>query len=242
MKTTLTAVQAAALVRRDLDETVPNGSVMYTDTVGEGDNTSLDDIIARTLPEAVDIVHLAAPVHLLDWDGEGTIGEPLQPDTIAFDYATITGKVLQFSLKEQAAPFLRLIVFKATDSPIAVTDVIPEASPEGRKQLNPDICGQYDRPRLVMRQGLVAHPDFWYYSLRPWSEEDAPPEPGECIERFEYIPMQAKTTYTNTTTNPLSCYICNRLKRNIIDQLTGMVLTIYGDQRAQTFLARAAQF
>ena len=50
---------------------------------------------------------------------------------------------------------LRLIAFKASDSPYVVCDPVPEYSAEGRMQLNPYTRGTSDRPRLVLLQGKV---------------------------------------------------------------------------------------
>ena len=59
----ITPGDAVTLVRRNLDELELNGSIMYdTDT----DNESLDNIIKRHLPDAINTVHLAAPVQLLE--------------------------------------------------------------------------------------------------------------------------------------------------------------------------------
>ena len=82
---TLSPSTAIELVRKNLDELDPNGSVMYEDENGSadeyGDNASLDDIIRRNLPEAINAVHLTAPVAMLegkehDFTGQDTVMLP----------------------------------------------------------------------------------------------------------------------------------------------------------------------
>ena len=203
--TTITPAAAVVLVRKNLDELDPNGSVMYS---GE-DNTSLDDIIKRMLPEAINMVHLAAPVQMLEGK-QGTISNP-----------SVTDGVLSFSTNN----FLRLVSFKASDSDIVITDPIPEASPEGRKQLNPYIRGRYDRPRLVR---LQAQDSFKYYSLK------ASTTAADAVSVFLVVEEQ---TYNNE-----GYEISYRLRQNIIDCLTAKVMETYNDQRAQSFYQKANDF
>ena len=82
-----TPEDAVMLVRRNLDELEPNGSIMYgTDT----DNESLDNIIKRHLPDAINAVHLAAPVNLLEGEEAVIIDErtsKLADGQYALDFA-----------------------------------------------------------------------------------------------------------------------------------------------------------
>jgi hypothetical protein len=103
---------AIALIRKNLDEVEPNGSVMYED---EGiDNLSLDDIIAKHLPEAINAVHLSAPVQLLE-------GKPYESSDLVS--VSITDGILSVALKTDTN-YLRLVTFQAADSYIVVTDVL----------------------------------------------------------------------------------------------------------------------
>jgi len=205
--TTITPAAAVVLVRKNLDELDPNGSVMYS---GE-DNTSLDNIIKRMLPEAINMVHLAAPIQMLEGK-QGTISNP-----------SVTDGVLSFSTNN----FLRLVSFKASDSDIVITDPIPEASPEGRKQLNPYIRGRYDRPRLVR---LQAQDSFRYYSLKEATTA------SDAVSVFLVVEEQ---TYNADAANYEISY---RLRQNIIDCLTAKVMETYNDQRAQSFYQKANDF
>ena len=226
---TLSVSDAVELVRKNLDELDPNGSIMMDDENGSsaayGDNPSLNDIIARNLPEAINAVHLGAPVQLL----EGREYTFTDEDTVSVS----EDGVLSFSLGG-GSKFLRLVAFQAADSPIVVTDVLGEATPEGRKQLNPYIRGRADRPRLVLSQGQHTGPVFKYYTLTDAAvyAEDA----SEAIEQLSYIKEQF---FADTATDyPIS----RRLRQNIIDCLTAMVLETYSDQRAQSFYQKANSY
>jgi len=225
---TLRVSDAVELVRKNLDEVDPNASVMYDDE--DADNLSVDDIITKNLPEAINAVHLAAPVQLLEGEEyDFASSNPPSGETISYD---IEG-VLSFSLKD-GTEFLRLVSFQASDSPIVLTDVIKEASPEGRKQLNKYIRGRSDRPCLVQMQGVHTAPAFRYYSLDKDTMEDK--TAVECVEQLFYVEEQFYDEVNDEY--PIS----RRLRQNIIDYLTAMVLETYSDQRAQTFYQKAGGF
>lgn len=222
MLQSLSLSDAVSLVRKNLDEVDPNGSVMYTDD--DSDNSSLDDIIARNLPEAINAINLSAPVALL----EGAVIE----GSGMTDEANEDG-VLSFSISDGG--FLRFVAFKATDSDIVVTDVLGEGTAEGRKQLNKWLRGQYDCPRLVLlhkRDQNSGKISFKYYSLK----EGFKKEESSHIEYFEYI---KELVYSEGTAE---YEIASRLRQNIIDCLTAMVMEIYSDQRAQYFFQKASNF
>lgn len=215
-----------ALVRRNLDELDPNGSLMYNDENGSsgdyGDNQSLDGMIARFTPEAINTVHLAAPVALLEGD------ESITPTGSAISQ---TG-VLSFSLPA-GTDYLRLVAFKAADSDIVVTDTIPQASPEGRKQLNPHIRGRKDRPRMLILQGQGG-PSFQYYSIE--IPADYSSNPASAIS---YLSIIHELHFSIGTR---SYDISTRLKQNIVDQVTARILEAYGDQRASVYQQRSLTF
>lgn len=216
---TLSPSDAVTLVRKNLDELDPNGSVMYDPDDAHGDNASLDDIIRRMLPEAVNEVHLAAPTQLL----EGKAVTAVNP--------AISEGVLSFSLGADSK-YLRLVAFRATDSGIVVTDPLPEASPEGRKQLNKYIRGRYDRPRLVLLQGRHTGPAFKYYSMSDGYG-------GTAADAIAQLSIVEEQFYSADATG---YEISRRLRQNIIDALTAKVLETYSDQRAQAFYQKANNF
>lgn len=245
----LSVSDAVELVRKNLDELDPNGSIMMDDENGSsasfGDNMSLNDIIARNIPEAINAVHLAAPAQLLSGVTPGfddtTIIKAKERSLLSGDDVEILN--VPFSLAANVF-YLRLAAFRVIDSPVVVTDVTAEASPEGRKQLNPYLRGQYDRPRLVARQ-KVKYEDsgvFDYYSLNKetssmlYDGEPYSDHPDRLIDTFLIVP---KMFYDSASTQ---YQISPALRQNIIDYLTSIVLQTYNDQRAQVFYQKAATY
>jgi len=224
--TTLLTSDAKVLVRKNLDELDPNGSAMYQDENGSiGDNTLMDSLIARFLPEAINAVHLAAPAALLE-------GEDVK--TSATSVAKSTDNVLSFTLPA-TLKYLRLVAFKASDSGIVITDPIPEASAEGRKQLNSHIRGRSDRPRLVIMQDMNGGPKFKYYSLESATEQET------AIAQLSIVKEQTYIAPTEQVADP-SYNISALLRQNIIDYLTARVMETYNDQRSQIYTQRANSF
>lgn len=222
----LTTSSVVEAVRKNLDELDPSGnaSVMYTDE--SADNTSLSNTILRFLPEAINMVQKAAPVTLLE--GKVFAAGDLQGS------ASISDGVLSFTLSA-ATKFFRLVSFRAADSDIVVTDAIPEASAEGRKQLNPFIRGRKDRPRLVQLQGAHNIPKFKYYTLDTGgsSYSNYQTSPSSAIGQMEYVQEQVYSD--EATSYPIS----RPLRQNVIDCTTAMVMETYGDQRAQSYYQKA---
>ena len=204
-------------VRKNLDEIGLNESVMYN--TEDTDNDSLDKTIKMTIAQAINEVHLAAPSYMLEGVSFRSSG---------LDYSEFDDGVLTFSFHE---PFLRLVAMKAMDSRIVITDLIPEASAQGREQLNRYVRGTYQRPVLVMAAGRSAYPEFRYYSLKDGSFAD---NPEGAIDRFEYIPKQ---TFSEGATEYL---ISPDLRMAVLDYLTGMVLAIFGEgDKAKYFFDKA---
>lgn len=228
--TTLSTATAITLVRKNLDEAGLNESVMYTDE--NNDNLSLDDIIKKDLPEAINAIHKIAPIGLLE-GVEYSFSSASKPE--GENIVIASDGVMTFS-PSKSSDFLRLVAFKAVDSPIVVTDAIPEASPEGRKQLNQYIRGRYDRPRIVRMQGNLTPPQFKYYTLKQ-STVSSTNRAKDAVALFSFVREQF---YSPSATG----YDISRLLRqNIIDWLTGMVLETYSEQAAQqAFYAKAQAF
>lgn len=221
----LSVSDAVALVRKNIDEIGLNDSVMYSDD--NKDNTSLDLIIKKTLPEVINEVNLSAPIE--DLEGENSGGD-------IEEAAVDADGVLSFTFSTDHA-FLRLVKFQAPDSDQIVTDVIAEASPEGRKQLNKTIRGTYDKPRLVMLQGSISSPKFKYYSLKNGTQLDE----GTDTVKGEKFVMEAidEQRYAESTTEyPIS----RALTQTVINALTARVLIILGEtEKAKAFLPQTNQ-
>ena len=215
----LSVAEAIAAVRKNLDEIGLNESIMYTEE--STDNDSLDGIISRTLPEAINLVNKTAPVSLLE--GENRSRGP-------FDSASIEDGSLVFTF---TADYLRLVAFQTKDSPIVITDVLDEASAEGRKQLNRFIRGTYDRPRLVGEQGARGTYTFRYYTLkdtRPYENN-----PISAIKRFSFVKEQFYDEGADGYPIP------EDLRQNILDELTALVLAIYGENDKANYFAEKAK-
>lgn len=213
--TELLVSDAVALVRKNLDESGLNESLMYSDE--NSDNESLDLTIKKTLPEAINEVNSLAPVEAL----EGV-------EVTSLASCGIKDRVLSFSFEN---PFLRLVAFQAKDSAIVVTEVLPETSVEAHKQLNKYVRGTFDKPRLVQVQGEHTHPAFRYYTL---SNDAYSANPRNAIKRLAIVEVLFYDA------EKVSYPISPALRQTIIDQLTGLVLAIYKDNdTAQYFLQRA---
>lgn len=226
--TPITPADAIDAVRKNLDEQGLNESVMYNDE--NADNDSMDSIIAKTLPEAINEIHRIAPVYLLEGDSlverndnQGSESSSSQEDV------SISGRVLLFSVPDTC---LRLVAFQAADSDIVVTDVIPEASAEGRKQLNPYIRGTYDNPRMVKVQGKGGPMSFRYYSLKDNSFDN---HPIDAISRLEVI---YQAVYNDQ--EGASYQASTELVDSIMYQLTAMVLAIYGQAEMANYFTQKA--
>ncbi len=215
--TSIFITDAIEAVRKNLDEQGLNESVMYNDE--NADNDSMDSIIAKTLPEAIDEIHRIAPYYLLE-------GEDARECDLR-DFS-ITDRVIRFTLE---ATCIRLVAFRAADSDIVVTDVIPEASAEGRKQLNPYIRGTYDNPKLVKVQGTGKPVSFRYYSLKDDSYAE---DTRSAVGSLKVIRQQA---LSGDATEYLASA---ELVDSIYYQLTAMVLAIYGQTEAANYFTQKA--
>lgn len=232
--TTLTLAEAVLLVRKNLDEIGANGSVMFG---AASDNVSLDQTIKRSLPEAVNHIHLTAPVELLDWEDEAVSPAGITSSGVDDE----TRQVLTFTLP-QNSDFLRLVSFKTKDSQVVVTKVHGSASAEGRKQANRHIRGRYDRPRLIMEQGSASAktPTFRYYSLRePYTAATGHTAAGDNIDFLRIIKEQQ---FDRTLTDSQGYDISYRVRQNIIDYLTALTMQVCGYQGAELFIQKANNF
>lgn len=228
----LSAEDAIALVRKNLDEIPVNESDMAI-TSGDinSDDEQIDEIIKKTLPEAINFVHANSPSNLLD-------GELVDLEA-ELSSCKISGDVLEFITDFVV---LRLIAFQTTDSEQIVMDPVSEYSPEGRMQLNQYSRGTFDRPRLVVLQGKSGNNNtaFKYYSLKKsYSDSEiAELEKGEVslIKKFECI-------RNYDILNAVSSYkVASEVVDKVINQLTGMVLAIQNNNNAQYFFNKTGLY
>lgn len=205
--------EAILLVRKNLDEQGVNDS--YIIDLDDVDSDELDSILVKNLPEAINAVHSACPVQLLD--GEVLSGSDLNEVSI-----DVNG-VLSFSISKE---MLRLVAFRAEDSVYVITKPVAEDSFEGRMQLNPYTQGTPDCPRLVLMQGKeqAGKSSFRYYSLGRFYST-----PVQAIARFEYIPRYSYR-------EGVSSYdVAENVVENVIDYLTGMMLVTYGNATGASY-------
>lgn len=215
---TITPSDAVALVRKNLDEQEINASALYVSgSPDTTDNDSLDNIIKKTLPEAINAVHRNAEHVLLEGEAATLTG------------VTISDNIVTFSISEKV---LRLVSFKAVDSGVVLGDYIPEFSAEGRKQLNPYIRGTYDDPALVKLEGKNI---FRYYTILDATATTYAETPASTISECKIVP---EVTYAAAA---VSYNVSTLLRETVILHLTGMVLSIYGEtDKAKYFFDKAS--
>jgi hypothetical protein len=131
----LTVKGAFAYVRRAIDELTTAEEIGH---LVEPDAIDLHRLVEGAMVEAVVKTYSLAPSHIL----EGEIA--------------VKGKDYELELKDKVVtismltPTARVVSVQCNDSEVILSDLIPENSAEGRKQLNKYIRGTYDDPRLVL--------------------------------------------------------------------------------------------
>lgn len=201
---------ALALVRKNMDE-VDTGTEGMLE---EPETTALDDVIKRTLPEAINAVNRMVPPDRLQGITVRSVFNEGSEQTHLYksDYKDITinsdGSVDVTLDRDIMGPWLRMVSLKAVDSKVVLMWAVPEASSVGRMQLNPYVRGRHDNPVMVQLQGERLK--FVYYSLKEESVDtdgvlhnfnlttyvtnggmtaDDPPAPMPFpFERFSFMP------------------------------------------------------
>ena len=210
----------AKVIRTNLDELGVNESMM----MGGSDDAMLDEMIWNVAGECADEIHSVAPVQLLD--GKGLLEEGSDYDAYAISVDSTRKTVLLVPIQD----VIRLVEFQATDSDYVVSEMIPEASPEGRMQLDSNICGVYDDPKVVLAQGSSDDSgQMRYYSLETELGKDE--SASSKIKTLEVIFRQFGATD--------SVDVADNVTSNFYNLVTAKVLTIMGDQRAQEYYNKA---
>lgn len=131
----LTVKGAFAYVRRAIDELTTAEGIGH---LVDPDAIDLHRLVEGAMVEAVVKAYSLAPSHILE-------GE-----------TAVEGKDYELELKDKVVtismltPTARVVSVQCNDSEVILSDLIPENSAEGRKQLNQYIRGTYDDPRLVL--------------------------------------------------------------------------------------------
>ena len=154
----LTVKAALAYVRRSIDELTSADDIGH---ITELDAIDLHKLVEGCMVESVVRAYTSAPT--LSLEGE----------------AAVKGKDYTLELKDGVAtismltPTSRVLSVKCADSEIVVSDLVPENSAEGRKQLNKYIRGTYDDPRVVLLKKWNGDhmPRMGYYTTTLEEEE-----------------------------------------------------------------------
>lgn len=217
---------AIEFVRARMDELSYNNDDMI---VPADDDRNFDNTVEKMLPEAAEFVYRAAPASLLEPQEEIAVPAP----------GTQTAGILSSELRQDGSiavtidldgGFLRLVSFKADDSEIHVSDIVPFDSQKARMQTNPYTRGTYDDPVVVERK-TPRRLHLAYYSVR--SRENAP---GFTIEKIN------KPSYSQGSDGK-SIFCPDFLSLAVLNRLTGMMLETYGSaQQAQAFYQKSATY
>lgn len=131
----LTVKAALAYVRRAIDELTSAEEIGH---LTEPDAIDLHRLVEGAMVEAVVKAYTLAPALSL----EGETAAELKDYTLDLKDGVVTITML--------TPTSRVLSVKCADSEVILSDLIPENSAEGRKQLNKYVRGTYDDPRLVL--------------------------------------------------------------------------------------------
>lgn len=215
---TLTRDAVIAAVRKNLDEQGVNPSAMYGQSQ---DNAELDSIIYDTLPEALEYIHLVAPIDMID--GE----EAKESSSTALSFSIID-KVLDIDFTGfKEVKVSRLLSFKCGNSNL-LTEAYFEDSAIGRKQKNKYVQGRPDEPILILMgdsEGLYPH--YKYYTV----------EEGVTDANVSF----SLRYFAKPEADEEGRYKCSgKLELQVINYLTGLVLAIFSEtEKANYFFALA---
>ncbi len=207
----LSIISAASFVRTALDELE---TVEEIGLLVDADAVNLQRLVVNSIVEAVVKTHQGAASVLVDGN-IGVLGEDYTAELE--DNGVIVITMLQDTL--------RVASVQAGDSPVVLTDIVPENSAEGRKQQNKYVRGVPDDPRLVLqkRWSEPYRPVMKYYS----TEEDTCPD-----ITLEYIPYPIL--------NEAVIDICPQLEYAVLNELTAMILdSVNQHEKAALYRAKA---
>lgn len=184
---------ACAYVRRVLDELT---SVEEIGMLVSPDAVDLHKLVEGSIVEAAVRIHNLAPAIMID-GVKGAEGADYSLEN--------TQGVLKITMLKDT---IRIASVQASDSGIVVSDLIPEDSAEGRKQLNEYVRGVPDDPRVVLAKAWASDycPILRYYT----AEAENP-----SVELY-YVPYPViEETIVN---------ICPKLEYAVLNEVAAMVL------------------
>lgn len=194
----LSIISATAFVRTALDELT---TVEETGMLVDADAVNLQRLVVNSIVEAVVKTHQGALSVLID----GNIGVQGEDYTAELDdNGVITITMLQDTL--------RVASVQAADSPVVLTDIVPEDSAEGRKQLNRYVRGVSDDPRVVLQKRWSGpyRPIMKYFS----TEEDTCPAIS-----LEYVPYPVLEEAVISISPQLEYAVLNELVAMVLDSV-----------------------
>lgn len=194
----LSIISATAFVRTALDELT---TVEETGMLVDADAVDLQRLVVNSIVEAVVKTHQGALSVLIDGN-IGVLGEDYTAELD--DNGVITITMLQDTL--------RVASVQAADSPVVLTDIVPEDSAEGRKQLNRYVRGVSDDPRVVLQKRWSGpyRPIMKYYS----TEEDTCPAIS-----LEYVPYPVLEEAVISISPQLEYAVLNELVAMVLDSV-----------------------
>jgi hypothetical protein len=210
----LTVKSALSYVRKALDELT---SVEDIDMLVGPDALDLSKIVEGYMTEAVIKTYAAASAVLL----EGVMAED---DDAAY---SLTDKVITITMN---VPVAKILSVKCSDSDVIVSELIPEDSAEGRKQLDKYVRGTYDDPRVVLQKKWNGDhmPILKYYTT-----EKTPLVEGDV--EVEYLP------YPELVEGVVQ--IAPRMEYPVLNNIVAMVFDSLNDPtRAEFFRNKAKEY
>lgn len=211
----LTVKAALEYVRKSIDELMSNEELgMLIDP----DAIDLHRLVEGFIVEAVYKTYSLAPITSLEGK-QAVAGEDYSFD-ISNSVATIS----------MLSPIARLLSLKCSDSDIILSEMIPEDSAEGRKQLNKYIRGTYDDPRLVLQKKWQGDhmPRMKYYTTKEEESDD-------ITFDIEYLP------YPELVEGVVK--IAPRTEYAVLNQVVAMVLdSIRESEQAEKFRVKSKEY
>lgn len=189
---------ATSFVRTALDELA---TVEEIGMLVDADAVNLQRLVVNSIVEAVVRTHQGASSLLIDGK-KGVLDE---------DYTAELGEngVIKITMLQDT---LRVASIQAADSPVVLTDIVPEDSAEGRKQLNRYVRGVSDDPRVVLqkRWSEPYRPIMKYYS----TEKDTCPAIS-----LEYVPYPVLEEAVISVSPQLEYAVLNELTAMVLDSV-----------------------
>lgn len=190
-----------------------NQSGLTISGISDPDTLLLDEIIASKIEEAVDMVHMAAPYHILLENGKALQDQPVG---ISFDNEETCGYV------KLPRDFMRLVMFQMSDWLYPVYNTLSAESPEYAKQKSPikALRGSYDRPVCAIA-ARGAHKVLEFYSCKTNTATVT-----QCL----YIP------YCKIIDNGGQAFVSNNCYKSMVYACAALTASTCGDkERAEMF-------